>query len=571
MFRRLINNLKMFHKILLTVFASVTLVWVILVLTAVSSIRGIYDRKVERIVQQTVEQSSKYVSTEFNNILNLIYYSAIGEEIQSALKLDVSGNARAYVQAESMICPVLTQLQIQNKLIDSTGLYLEGKWFYGDNYHMSYETTDFIKEGSLSRLIYWSDHVVWNQGTKTDVLPVILRVPNGSFSAENEAYMLVNLDADNLFEYIRNLEEKLECRLILHNNGTVIYGDAELYQESKEKDYVLKESIISINNWSLACVIDREQMYADRNAAITNMLLLAVLAASVCYLLAYYISHSIIRPLALLRENARLVEGRDFSVRNHFEGNDEIGDLGRSFDSMCEEIESYIALLEEEKHQVQVTEKQKRRADMQVLQAQINPHFLYNTLDSLYWYSLSGKKDEIGQIVVDLSDMLRIGLSKGAEQIPVDREVRHAEDYLKIQKTIFGDKFEYSIQMEPDVSRYYIIKILLQPLVENSLFHGFHEMEEGGLIRIFAGIQEEELVLRVSDNGCGFGEDRDEEKNEYAGYALHNIEERLKLYYDKDAALRIQSEPYVETTIEIRIKRERLENPDDDLQGDVAK
>lgn len=557
MFRGLFKNLKMFHKILLVVLVSIMLIWIPVVLIAVSGITDIYEKKVERIVHQTVDQSSRYVSTEFSNILNLIYYCAVSEEIQTAIKLDVSGNAQ-YVLAESMICPVLTQLQIQNDFIESTGMVLKGKWFYGDNYPMSYDSGQMIEESRLSRLIYWSDTTVRNEKAQKEVLPVILRVPNGSFSTENEAYMLVNIDAEKLFAYIKDLEAELECKLILRNGEQVIYGDEELYKAKEEKRYVVNDSNIQINDWTITCMIDRKVMYADRNAAICKMLLLSMIIVGICFILAYFTSRSIIVPIARLRENASRVEKGEFSVRNHFSGTDEIGELGRSFDSMCDKIEQYIAMLEKEKRQVQIGEKLKRKAELQVLQAQINPHFLYNTLDSLYWYSLSGKKDEIGQIVVDLSDMLRIGLSKGAEKIPVEREVCHVKDYLKIQKTIFSDKFDYMIDVDPSIYEYRIIKILLQPLAENSLVHGLKDTEQGGLIRISGMTEGTELVLRVTDNGCGFEKASSEEKSEFSGYALKNIEERLRLHYENDVVINIHSESYVETTVEIRILLERL-------------
>ena len=558
MFRKLFKNLKLFQKILLVALATIVLMWGGLVYVAVSSIQDIYDKKIDRIISQTVEQTSKYVSTELSNIINLIHYSAVGEEIQEAIRLDVTGSNREYLLAQSRISPVLTQLQIQNEFIESTGMILKGKWFYGDNYPMSYDAEEMIRETKLRRLIYWSDVPVMNRRSGKEVLPVILRVPNGSFSAEHEAYMVVNIEAEKLFGYMEDLEKNLECSLILHNGDKIIYGDEELWKEREASRYFLNDTKIRINGWTISCIMDKEAMYADRNAAVRQMFAISAGIAVICFGLAYYISRSMVIPLAKLRDNAKAVERGELSVRNHFSGLDEIGDLVRSFDSMCMRLEEYIAMLEEEKRQVQISEKQKRQAEMRVLQAQINPHFLYNTLDSLYWYSLSGKKAEIGQIVVDLSDMLRIGLSKGAETIPVEHEVRHVEDYLKIQKTIFSDKFDYEMDISTKINGYRIIKILLQPLAENSLVHGFGNMEQGGFIRIYGGIEDGEMVFRVTDNGCGFEGAAADKKTEFSGYALGNIEDRLRLHYEEDASLHVSSRAYEETTVEIRIALKRL-------------
>lgn len=558
MFRKLFKNLKLFHKILLVVLTTIVLMWGGLVYVAVTSIQDIYDKKIDRIISQTVEQTSRYVSTEFSNMINLIHYSAVGDEIQEAIRLDVTGSNQQYLLAQSKIGPVLTQLQIQNEFIESTGMILKGRWFYGDNYPMSYDTNQMIEETKLSRLIYWSDIPVMNNRSGKEVLPVILRVPNGDFSTENEAYMVVNIEAEKLFRYIGDLERNLECSLILHNGDKIIYGDEALWQEREAEKYFLNDTDIRINGWTISCIMDRDAMYADRNRAVRQMFAISAAIAAVCFGLAYYTSRFMVLPLAKLRNNAKAVEQGKLSVRNGFTGLDEIGDLGRSFDSMCVKLEEYIDMLEEEKNQVRISERQKRQAEMRVLQAQINPHFLYNTLDSLYWYSLSGKKTEIGQIVVDLSDMLRIGLSKGAEIIRVEQEVRHVEDYLKIQKIIFSDKFDYEMDISSEINDCRIIKILLQPLAENSLVHGFANMEQGGLIRIYGGIEDGKLVFRVTDNGCGFGQAAADRKTEYSGYALKNIEERLRLHYEEDVHILVTSKAYVETTVEIQIALERL-------------
>lgn len=555
MIRKWLRNLKMFHKILLVVLTTIVLMWLALVSAAAGSIQDIYDKKIDRIIRQTVEQTTKYVSTEFSNMLNLVHYSVISEEVQRAIQMDVTESAQTYVLADSMIRPVLTQLQIQNDFIESTGMMLKGKWFYGDNYRMNYDTEELIAN---CWLIYWSDTTVINEKSGKEVLPLVLRVPNGGFSTENEAYMVVNIEAEKLFHYIRNLENNLDCSLILHHGDHVIYGDENLFHSLEGERYFVNDGDISINGWTISCIMDRDRMYADRNEALMKMLLISAGIVLFCFAMAYYMSRTIVDPLLVLSRNARSVENGDFSVRNRFSGTDEIGDLGNSIDSMCVRIEEYITMLEEEKRQVQISETQKRKAEMRALQAQINPHFLYNTLDSLYWYSLSGKKDEIGQIVVDLSDMLRIGLSKGAEVIPVEHEFRHVEDYLKIQKVIFHDKFDYEVVCDPALYCYRIIKILIQPLAENSMVHGFRNMEQGGMIWIHGRLDGNAMVLRVADNGCGFGSSEHEPKREFSGYALKNIQERLKLHYEEDAEIHIESEPYVETVVEIRIGLSRL-------------
>lgn len=136
-----------------------------------------------------------------------------------------------------------------------------------------------------------------------------------------------------------------------------------------------------------------------------------------------------------------------------------------------------------------------------VLQAQINPHFLYNTLDSIYWYSLSDRQRDIGNVVQHLAKMLRIALSKGSEYIPVERELQHVANYLEIESTIYQGRFTYEVEADPAVMSCTVLKILLQPLAENSITHGFANMERGGHIRVQVGQDADDLVLSVTDNG----------------------------------------------------------------------
>lgn len=558
MLNKIFANIKMKHKIILVAVVSVILVWVAVVSIAVASIKNIYDKKIDRIINQTVEQTSKYVSTEYNNIINLVHYSMAGDDMQSAMHLDINGSKTDYILAESIIVPSLMQLRLQNKLIDSVTMILKGQWFDEGNYPTNYDLEKTLEQGKMTKLIYWSPETILNKGTGKDVLPVILRVPSGDFRAQDEAYMIVNIDANELFDYMSSLERNLQCYLVLHSGDKVVFGNEEMYKNRNDDRYIVNETDIHINGWTISCIIDRSVIYADLNIAMMHMLMGSVVIAFICLLLATYVAKTITIPIHQLMEQAKKIEKGDFSVRVNFSGKDEIGDLGYSFNAMCKQIQNYIQMLEDEKNQVSIIEHQKRKAEMKALQSQINPHFLYNTLDSLYWYSLAGKKKEIGQIVLDLSKLLRIGLSKGEEIIGVGDEIKHVENYLRIQKVIFSDKFDYSITTNPEVFNYRILKIILQPLVENCLNHAFLNMESGGMIHVHLDIEQDDMVIKVIDNGCGFEKAKEYSKTMFSGYALKNIRERLKLHYEQDADIQIDSIPDVNTTVTIRIALQRM-------------
>lgn len=420
MVKLLFKNLKMKQKIVLVSVVTIILLWSAIVFVAISSIRNIYDKKIDQIIQQTVEQTSKYVSTEYGNIINLVYYSANIEELQSAIRMDVNGNPKEYIYAQSVISPILSQLRMQNRFIESTGLITKNRWFYGDIYTMNYEIDEIMEKVRITPLIYWSTKSVFNEATGKEVLPVVIKLPSGGLNIENEAYMVVNIDVQKMFEYMYDLEEKLQCNLIIHSGNDVIFGNEKLFHTMGENRYIVNNSRIEINEWNLTFIMDRHDMYMDMNRTIMDMLIISIVIVVICILMANYVSSSITVPIHKLIIQTRKIEKGDFTARGNFNGRDEIGELGRSFNAMSDQIERYIKMLEEEKKQVEISESLKHKAEMKALQSQINPHFLYNTLDSLYWYSLSGKREEIGQIVIDLSMLLRIGLSKGAETITIE-------------------------------------------------------------------------------------------------------------------------------------------------------
>lgn len=540
-------------RILLIPLITVLLTAAVTTAAAILAIQNSYETRVSRIIEQTVQESSRYVSAELRNIVTLAHCSLLDGRLQSALRMDVDGSMAEFITAQDTIISVLAQIKVQNSLVESAALTMQGRLFSDGLHQVQYETEPLLQIARSSQLAYWSDTAILNERSGHMVIPVVMRVPTGDFSSLHEAYILINLDAEKLFAYLSSLERSLQCALILHSDEAVLYDPQGIYPGLDEDAYIVNDALLDICGWRLCCVIDREALYASRNAAVRSMLAASVLVAAVGLVLSTLVAKSILDPVRGLTRAAERVGDGDYTVQTDVAGGAELETLGRAFNTMTGQIRQSIHALEEKNRQIAESERLKRRAEMQVLQSQINPHFLYNTLDSLYWYALSGRQKDIGVIVEKLSDMLRIGLSKGSEYIPIEQELRHVQDYLDIQKVIFCDKFDYEVQTA-GLAGQKILKILLQPLVENSINHGFANMERGAKIRIAAHADGGQLCLSVSDNGCGFQlAEKAGPATEYSGFALKNIEQRLAAHYGARAALSIQSEPYRETTVTIRI------------------
>ena len=196
-----------------------------------------------------------------------------------------------------------------------------------------------------------------------------------------------------------------------------------------------------------------------------------------------------------------------------------------------------------------------RKAELRTLQTQINPHFLYNTLDAIVWKAEAGEKDEVIQLTSALSDFFRISLSSGADWIPISQEKKHIEGYLKIQQTRYRDIMRYEIDIPDEIGKYYILKLMLQPLVENALYHGIKIKRGGGIIKVSGRLKNNELVFSVKDTGVGMTSAQIDSLKERmkngqptvsegsGGFGLVNVNLRIRLYYNNPEGLNIVSGP----------------------------
>jgi two-component system sensor histidine kinase YesM len=350
----------------------------------------------------------------------------------------------------------------------------------------------------------------------------------------------------------------------LSNNFEYGQGDQTLYVNYANLD---------VNDWRVVSV----QLKSELLAGLGDIQRFTLLVGFICLLLSlglsYWLAATITRPIGVLRNLMRRVEDGDFATRFNLSYENEIGDLGRSFNSMIEQTQQLLA-------QVKTEQSAKRQAELRALQAQINPHFLYNTLDSIYWKALMKETEAVSEMAVSLSKLFRLGLNSGHEITTVAKELEHVRNYLEIQQLCYGDTFAYIIKAQPEVAELKIVKLILQPLVENSLLHGFANFlqKEGqavqGKIEIAAYLDKAtgQLCMRVCDNGSGFDVAEISQrltlnetgletssKNE-RGYALSNVHARLQLHYGAAYQLEMSSLPYERTCLEIRVPIETAQN-----------
>ncbi|WP_347559685.1 sensor histidine kinase [Clostridium sp. AM58-1XD] len=264
-----------------------------------------------------------------------------------------------------------------------------------------------------------------------------------------------------------------------------------------------------------------------------------------------YISSKITDPIRELEKSVNELEAGDLNTKVYVGGSYEIRHLGKSIQNMATQIR---ALMKD----IVAEHESKRKSEFDTLQSQINPHFLYNTLDIIVWMIENEKKGDAVRVVTALARFFRISLSKGKSIIPVRDELEHVRNYLMIQQMRFKNKFTYDIDAPDDVLELASLKLMLQPMVENAIYHGMEFMDGDGEIHIRVWREEKDLYFSVGDNGLGMTEEQVERlfqdsdhvpSKRGSGIGVRNVNERIRLYFGEDYGLTIESEPDEGTTV----------------------
>ena len=308
--------------------------------------------------------------------------------------------------------------------------------------------------------------------------------------------------------------------------------------------------------YSVVCNIMSSRSYrsfAFQLAGIYTLSLGAILVA--LYILLLLMSHLITKPLISLSSGIQKFAEGDFTQHVDISSDDEIGDVARAFNKMVSDIQSLI----NENYVIKMKEKENELAS---LQAQINPHFLYNTLNSLYWQAMNQNNEELADNILSLSRLFQLVLSHGQQDILVENEFELIEHYLEVQKMRFGSKLQYEIHLDEKIKKEHFSKLLLQPFVENSIEHGFSNKTSECNLFISGTLQDDMMVFEIKDSGTGMTEEQIEKlfsgdtkvgHDRVGGYAIKNIIDRIHLLYGEKSDISIKSVVGTGTTVCIRV------------------
>ena len=310
---------------------------------------------------------------------------------------------------------------------------------------------------------------------------------------------------------------------------------------SAAKQYVICPS--EDTGWTAVGVVYTEELLQMQGAMIRSYAAIGACALTVALVIAFLLSKSITQPIHALQHTMHQVEQGDLNVRCGVTAGNELGQLSDSFNHM---IATTQALMDET---ARVAE-QKRISEWRALQAQIQPHFLYNTLDSIIWMSHAGRNAEVVEMTSALASLLRRSIGTGSDTNTLAEEMDHVKSYLTIQKMRYNEKLQYELDMDPQTADCLLPKLILQPLVENAIYHGIKVKQTGGTVRVESILEEDRLLITVEDDGVGMTEEqiarifeKKQSDAESTKIGVYNVNERLQYYFGSEASMRYYSTP----------------------------
>jgi two-component system sensor histidine kinase YesM len=499
------------------------------------------------------QKTNEYGLSNRSDELDEVYANAasIQQDIEAIVLLDITGNVVVSSTTKEINNADLTLLDWYQDAISDPTIY-----------HFSSPHIQDILEVSHQEVITVTKVVDYYIGRDqyTGILLVdlntfdLVRLSEMTNLGENGHIIILNKDNSLVYSSLDDcIDSTCESSILTQE---IIFGGRSVTVDGISM-YANVNTLVN-TRWRIATfvnvdIIDQTRittMYITGGIFVVTLLLTGVIAT--------FISRRISRPIYKLQKHMQLVETGNLHEKINIVGQKEVVDLGHSFNKMQDEIVSLMdAVLKEQ--------KEKRKSEFKALQTQINPHFLYNTLDSIVYLSENEMNDKVQEMVIALSKFFRISISRGKNIIPVKEELEHAKNYLLIQQIRYNEKFDFRFEVEEETHDLVTVKLLLQPLIENAIYHGINTEYDNGMIVIRSYIENEKLVLEVEDDGYGIPQEKIDElykhmrkESKQNSVGLINVYQRLKIYFGDEADFIIESELDEKTVFKLIMPIERV-------------
>lgn len=528
--------------------------------------------------QNHLQTSSEVADLLFRNVINMERLISWNKDVHQQLKesatvqsdeQNVLGESTTK-RIQNLIASYLIDTQdidsiclfdIQNHSVcygnsNSTGMYGTG------GIHGEISLNDWYQESAKAngKAIFFGYNVLTGSESGSTFSSVkLLKDPEQLFNPQTTGLLVVNIKKSMFSRVFKGSEDSSFVVLDSSNHKVqAIYNYppsfqiddslgksiTETFVKLRKKGYLVSSDINQATGWTFAQVTKENELLKQSNQIGVVTAFISLFIALISLFLSFMVSGTIARPLLQLRSMA-MDWKKNLWNSNEEPHTDDIGVIGRTFERITVENKE----LNERLIRAQLKE---REAELRALQAQIKPHFLYNTLDSMYWMAILQKNHDLAKMTVALSQSFKLSLNNGKDMILVSQELEHIQHYMTIQNMRYHNRFQYIEDVDPLLMNKEMLKLLLQPLVENAIYHGLEPKVGEGSIHVTGRIENEWIVFIVKDDGVGIEDMGAIEQ----GYGLRNVRERLQLCYGNDSELNISSVVHEGTSVEIRFRED---------------
>lgn len=582
---RHLNNLQFRTKLMLTYCIFIILPLGLLTIISYNQVSRTIEDLVLYSAKQNFEQTSSFLNYKMSKIIDISDIISVDRNLTSILTrpLEEYTLTEQIQDAQDLNTLYLSPYQ-NDEDVYRIRLYVRDAVIYSQERVNLFSIADIEDSQWYKLLISRKDKILWCPGSyfpgeaneTANVVSAVRMIRDPNYYNKIIGIFRIDLHESNLKEIVRKAKTTQRGVSYLQNTqGEIITssddsamktfkvdqsfspdlsGSDNIWQVTtwnENKMLIGSENIVG-TDWRLVTIIPYDEILSTGNTIRTQMIILLLVLTSLAYVLAFYISGSNTKRIRHLIKKMRKAQAGDLEVISIPTSKDEIGELMENFNFMIHEIK----LLIEEQYE---SGQELKSVELKALQAQINPHFLYNTLDLINWTAIKHKVPEISSLVQSLSRFYKLSLNKGRDIVPILDEINHVKLYTDIQNKRFDNRIYLHINVDEDILRYSILKTILQPIVENSIMHGILEKDDqAGNITITGKLDQDVIHIRVCDDGIGISEESvtnvlNTNPDESHGYGVKNINNRLQLYYGKGYGLTFTSEPGKGTEVEIRI------------------
>lgn len=563
------KNAKIQKKIMIIYICIGTIPILLLGLFASGQERKTLMEREHRNIEDSVSQGASQLKSQILVYNNLSDYIAFNQPISDVLIGDYDNIFSMYEQYTATVDPVLSSLKYFNPNINQITIYLDKNIVKHDTMVDSLQTIEGEKwyrqnESSLSQKVKWIIDAENKTSFSARTMPIMEQ-------NKQKGILYLDVNYDSLFAGFDDISRDSYGLYIVDKKGNVLFEKdtfsentasknntkttakkskekklsfpalkkkMEAQENGKKNNYLIVSADAGVDDWKI--IVYQPQKMMAREIQTLLVLVMGIIAVciitSVVASLAF--SRFVVRDIKRLRDNMQAVEEGNMELMVTSDAGDEVGSLIRGFGSMLGEINRLI-------HEVYESKLTQRKSEMTALQAQINPHFLYNSLSLINWKALEAGQQDISKITLALSSFYRTSLNRGKNVLTIEKEIENMKSYLEIQLCMHDNDFDVIMDIDEEILPYQTLNLLLQPLVENAIDHGIDLKEDGrGYIKIIGRKDAENIYLTVEDNGVGIEPEILSSILEFKtkGYGVRNVNQRIRLYYGEEYCLRIESE-----------------------------